>query len=323
MAHRPFTRRQALQNRRFLAALAETGNARAAARALGVHRATYTKRRAKCPAFARNWDAALAVAHAAIGGTVTFSATAEMPPAQRTGKSNCPQFLRTTGGEPVTVRLKSGRLQVRRAPPGRMTRAARQAFLAALAATCNVRLASAAAGFTHPTFYRLAERDPGFAREWRLARAEGHQRIEMALLAAQIPEAYEDDAWRHNDPLPIPPMTPQMAIQLLSLHRKRVDQGDLPPPLRRRPGESHEAVSMRLSLLYEARLERDREAWRVAEAARNAGHVPPEEEEGIPAMPQLDKVKGWSGADPGKEVHNPERAMFGGWRIEDWEKGRR
>ena len=145
----------------------------------------------------------------------------------------------------------------------------------------------------------------------------------MALLAAQMPESYEDDAWRNNDPLPIPPMTPQMAIQLLSLHRKRVDQGDLPPPLRRRPGESHAAVSMRLSLLHEARLERDREAYRVAEAARNAGPVPPEEEAEIPPMPQLDKVTGWSGADPGKGVHNPERAMFGGWRIGDWKRSRR
>ena len=77
---------------------------------------------------------------------------------------------------------------------------------------------------------------------------------------------------------------------------------------------------MRLILLYQARLERDREAYRVAEAARNAGPVPPEEEEEIPAMPQLDKVTGWSGADPAKAPHNPERAMFGGWRIGDWKK---
>ena len=59
---RPFTQTQAAQNRAFLDALAETGNARLAARALGVHRSTYTKRRARCPAFAAEWDAALAAA---------------------------------------------------------------------------------------------------------------------------------------------------------------------------------------------------------------------------------------------------------------------
>jgi hypothetical protein len=37
---RPFTRRQSLQNARFLEALAQTGNARLAAQSLGVHRST-------------------------------------------------------------------------------------------------------------------------------------------------------------------------------------------------------------------------------------------------------------------------------------------
>jgi len=58
--HRHFTRRQSLQNARFIAALRRTGNARLAASQLGVHRATYTKRRARNPAFAAVWDAALA-----------------------------------------------------------------------------------------------------------------------------------------------------------------------------------------------------------------------------------------------------------------------
>jgi hypothetical protein len=64
MAHRPFTRRQALQNQAWLDALRATGNPRLAARLLGVHRSTYLKRRAKCAAFAQDWDAQLAAAHA-------------------------------------------------------------------------------------------------------------------------------------------------------------------------------------------------------------------------------------------------------------------
>jgi hypothetical protein len=81
MAARPFTRRQALQNQAFLEALGEAGNPRLAARLLGVHRSTYQKRRAKSAAFAQDWDAALAAAHACFHeqsgprgpeGTVTF-----------------------------------------------------------------------------------------------------------------------------------------------------------------------------------------------------------------------------------------------------------
>ncbi len=59
-----FTPRQHRQNAAFLRALARTGNARAAATALGVHRATYTRHRAKDAAFAARWDAALAFTNA-------------------------------------------------------------------------------------------------------------------------------------------------------------------------------------------------------------------------------------------------------------------
>jgi hypothetical protein len=34
----------------------------------------------------------------------------------------------------------------------------------------------------------------------------------------------------------------------------------------------------------------------------------------------LELVTGWSKAK-GKPKHNPKKAMFGGWRLEDW-KGR-
>lgn len=53
-------RRRRAENAAFLAALAQTGNTRLAARRLGVNRCTYFERRAKDPAFAAAWDAALA-----------------------------------------------------------------------------------------------------------------------------------------------------------------------------------------------------------------------------------------------------------------------
>ena len=240
------------------------------------------------------------------------------------GWADSPGAPRTHGNEPLLLSLSNGRIQLRRAPKGRMTKAAEQAFLSALAATCNVRLSAAAAGFTHSAFYQRAKKDPGFRREWRMALAQGHERLELALLEGFLPASHEDDAWRHNDPLPIPPMTPHMAIQLLAMHRKRVDHGDLPDPMRRRRGEPPEAVSKRLSLLYQAGIERDREAYRVAEAARNEGRAcEAEDGEGIAGLPALEQVGGWSKADPAKRVHDPDRAMFGGWRITDWHQFKR
>ena len=341
---RPFTRRQARQNARFLDALARTGNSRLAARLLGVHRSTYTKRRAKSPLFAAQWDMALAAAHARLHKA--GEAPPEILPGTGRKRADWPvdsralegealgtmrsmvagarsrQASRTQGYEPVIVRLESGRHQLRLARPGRMTRAAEQAFLRALSASANVRLSAAAAGFSHSAFYLRARKSPAFAREMRLALEIGYTRVEAAALMAAAPESHEDDGWRHNDPPPIPPMTASQALQLLALHQKRVELGVVPDPLRRRRGESPGAKSMRLALMHEARLERDREAYRVAEAARGEPDNDPEDGEGIAPLPQLDKVTGWSKAT-GKPPHNADLAMFGGWRIGDWEKRRR
>ena len=115
MAHRPFTRRQALQNRAWLEALRQTGNPRLAALMLGVHRSTYLKRRAKSAAFAQDWDAQLAAAHADFHG-----AGGPRPPESPPGTvaRNCPHppSHRTKGGELCVGRTRNGRLQLRRAP---------------------------------------------------------------------------------------------------------------------------------------------------------------------------------------------------------------
>ena len=151
MAHRPFTPRQQRENARFLAALRRTGNVRLACRELRVNRSTYTKRRTKCAAFATQWDMTLAAAHAAFH----LAGGMRMPDGQGTVTRDCPhsslrtkepvlseaEGLRTKGGEPTIVRTRNGRLQLRLAPPGRMTRAAEQLFFSALSASANVRLA--------------------------------------------------------------------------------------------------------------------------------------------------------------------------------------
>ena len=284
---RPFNRRQALENQAFLAALRRTGNARPAARELGVHRSTFSKRRARYTAFAAEWDAALALAHA------------------RLREGSPVQPLRSGETEPHVIRLANGRLQLRAPAPG-------------------VPRIDRAAGFAHSSFYRLRDYDPAFAREMRMALEMGYERIEMALL-----ESFREDAWRHNDPPAIPPMTAGQAMQLLYLHQKEARLWSERPDRRRRRGESTDRYSARLGRKWRAEKASNCEGYEVARAIQGGGEAPEHLEPAPPVLPALEQVTGWSkarpelveGADPGKTPHHPDLALFGGWRLEDW-KGR-
>ncbi|MEO5866078.1 MAG: hypothetical protein ABIS14_05095, partial [Sphingomonas sp.] len=102
----------------------------------------------------------------------------------------------------------------------------------------------------------------------RLALETGYKRLEMALLESVSPASHGHDAWCHNDPPPIPPMTVDQALMLMNLHIKEARLWSKPDYLKPRRGESSDARAFRLSKMYKARLQRDREAFEVAEAAR-------------------------------------------------------
>ena len=302
-ASRPLTRAQTLENAAFLAELRRTGNAREAARRLGAHRAKFTKRRARHPGFAVQWETALALAQAEL-------AQAEL----------AQQFLpgHPKPAEPVLLRRPDGCLQLRRARPGGIDRAGRTRFLAALSACANVRLAATAAGFSHAAFYHHKRRDPAFAREWRLALETGYLRLEAALLAGAMPDGGADDAWQRNDPPPIPPMSAAQALQLLYLHQKEARLWTTPEPLRKRRGETNEARVIRLTLVHEARQQRQREIYEIAETARRERRAaaPSPHEPPPPVLPDLAQVTGWSKAS-GKPAYDEDQALFGGWRAGD------
>jgi hypothetical protein len=182
---RPFNRRQSLENAAFLAALRRTGNPRLAAAELGVHRSTYLKRRAGSAAFASEWDAAILACHAALG----------LGGGPRPPEGN---GLRTVGGEIMVGRTRGGRLQLRRAPPGRMTQAGEQCFFRALAASVNVRLSAAVTGFTHSAFYQRKRAWPAFAAEMKLSLTIGYDRIECAAMERTLQALHgggPDNAW--------------------------------------------------------------------------------------------------------------------------------
>lgn len=305
---RPFCARQRRENEVFLKALHRTGNARLSAREAGVCYGTVQHRRAGHPDFASRWDIALVDAHArfhAGGGKGPPVMAASSGRSGRTASA-----LRTAGGEPVVVRTKSGKLQVRPAVRGRLTKAAEQLFLQALSATANVRLSAAAAGASPAAFYRRRLKNPAFAREVRLALEMGYDRLEMAAIEAALPESHADDAWRQNDPPPIPPMSPHQALQLLYLHEKSVRQSWEQPHRRPRRGECREVYLWRLRAMWSAEKAREADAEAVRRAIETEGSAPPPE---LPPLPALEQVREWSRAS-GRPAHDPDVALFGGWR---------
>lgn len=293
----PLTRAQQLENAAFLRHLRRTGNASAAAAALGFRRGRFIARRTNHPAFALRWDAALALAHAAL--TEARIGTSVPPP-----------------GEPYIRRSNTGRWQLRRSQAGLIDHDGRQRFLAALSATANVALSAAAAGYGASALYNHRHRNPAFAREWQMALEMGYERLEMALLEGMQLESFNDDDWRRNDPPAIPPMTANQALQLLFLHQKEVRLSRTPFPDRLRSGETWKARSMALALIAEARDERARMAFRVSEAERLARGEPAFQRWEPGELPDLSQVTGWSNAK-GKPATDPTRALFGGWRLKD------
>jgi len=246
--------------------------------------------------------------------------------------------LRTAAGDIHYCRRKDGTVQVRRAISGRLTRQAEQAFLSALSATCNVTLAAAAVGASPRAFYRRKRSDPAFAREMRLALQAGYGRIEAALLEAGLAGAHGHDDWRRNDPPAMPPMSVNQALQLLYLHQKEARLKAEPWPIKRLRGESSEVHCLRLAIMAEADDQRARDEFDVAEAERWARGEEPSgpagervrEALGLPALrqaqddrfglPDLAQVTGWSRAKPEAASADPERALFGGWRIQELEQ---
>ncbi|KQR83183.1 hypothetical protein ASG07_09465 [Sphingomonas sp. Leaf343] len=268
---RPFTREQALENAAFLRLLRRTGNVRQAARDLGAHRARFTKRRNAHPAFAAEWDAALAFAAARLNANAAPSTT--------------------DSNEPRLIRTRAGQLQLRAPARRQLTTEHEQAFLAALSATANIRLAAKAAGFSHSAFYARRDASPAFAREMRMALKTARERIEMALIESFDPASARDDAWRRNDPPPIPSMTPEQAIMLLQLHDRSARHAAERPAARKLPTETREAWQARVAATRAAqRVMQEEEENAIAIArldafARRTKHEPP-----APNLPALDQV---------------------------------
>lgn len=119
-------------------------------------------------------------------------------------------------------------VQVRRRRRDFFRESKRGVFLTVLAATCNVRLAAAAAKVGTPTVYRARQRDPEFAALWREAMILGYERLETALLARALgtdaPPAADFDFGDPDAILPEGEIDSDLALRLLA-HNRAAGQG--------------------------------------------------------------------------------------------------
>lgn len=118
------------------------------------------------------------------------------------------------------VQVKSGRMRD-------WTKTKQSAFLTELAASCNIRRATAAVGMAPTSAYRLRDRDADFARALQAALQAGYERLETALLARALEVVGEIDFDTLDERVAlVEKMTVDQAIRILVQHRESVRIGE-------------------------------------------------------------------------------------------------
>ncbi len=243
---RPEVRRA--ENAAFLRALARTGNAKASAAAAGVPQETMHRRRRKDADFAARWDAALKTSARALAAGHAGESPTSMP-------EGAPGVLRTEGAEAVVRTGIGGRMQLRRARPGGLTRAAVDSFLAHLAATGNVTASAAATGFHSSPFYALADRDEDFRKAWHEALSLAADRLQQLLIHSYVGPI--GDEWLDGVSEELPAVSADEALRLLRYHHEILRKERTP----RRSSVEEESKRLEKILRQYGALPRGDEDW--------------------------------------------------------------
>ncbi len=146
---------------RFLEVLGQTGNRRAAARAIGVEERLMDQRREFDAVLDRQWEEALDQAHRRLSGA--------------DGPFDC------VGGRELNVirRGKDLRLKIVNAGAKRWTKATEDRFFAALATCGNLAAAARSIGFHTSSVYQRRRKWPEFARRLDEALDDAEMQIEF------------------------------------------------------------------------------------------------------------------------------------------------
>jgi len=178
---------------------------------------------------------------------------------------------------------------VRRSHPGELTEQGEALFLQTLAATCNIRLASEAVGVGAPAIHARRLRSDQFADRMDAALAQGHERLEFALIKSAMYSLAPDEmakGWAElgvEPPSPLTVMTFDQVIISMGLHMKRVVLGEKRRAHNERMSTAEETDAAIMTILD--RLEKRKGAlkkcdWETGKVRVGAVAVPVVEESG-------------------------------------------
>jgi hypothetical protein len=151
----------------------------------------------------------------------------------------------------------------------RWTKAMRAVFLDHLAATCNVKQAAWAIGVEPCSVYLLRRREPAFADAWGEALALGYEMLETQLVGHALAGGDPDGVLDNGADTRAGPITVELALKLLTLHRGRDGK-----PRRGGPAPQYasrdDTDTVLLAKLADLEAKRARAAARSAAEAREA-----------------------------------------------------
>ncbi len=204
----------ALRRETYLQVLAETGNKRAAAEAIGFRRNRMDGIRKRDPAFAAACVAALATATERLeDGDGQFDGVDD------------PEFQ-------TLRRCRYGRVQIIAVGPGRWSKRVEDRFLAVLGQCGNVEASARAVGFAGTDIFRRRRQWPGFARRMDEALEEADVRLEFRL--ACHGNIVPTDGGNAPVDCPEVPFDPEFALRYLKWRQEkkagRGRRGRVPEP---------------------------------------------------------------------------------------------
>ena len=198
----------------FFRALESTGNYAVAATRAKVSRGWVHLHKRQDPGFAARCHAAVAAAAA------RFAAAPDLAPPAKWGDVD---------GEELVIR--SGRVRravLARARLRQWSPRTEAVFLRALSASANVKLSCETAGMAPKSAYLHRRKWPGFRERWDAALETGYIRLEFAMIESACNALGASEHALDAD-APIPTMSANEALMLLSMHRRAVHGIGKPP----------------------------------------------------------------------------------------------
>lgn len=243
---------------RFLAVLAETGNRRAAAAAIGVEARLMDQRRRYDPVLDKAWEAAAEEADRRLAGAAG------------------PFERGTVAGLGAIRRGKKGRLQMVVAGKGKWTAKIEAEFLERLRESGNVRAAARAVGFAESSVWGRRRQWPAFAEAMEAVLEEAELALEYRIACMGTNVVEDDETGTAASDASSPAPSPSVAFDLDAAMRflkwreeKRRGGGRWAP--RAKPPSIEEVTETLVRRVEAIRRHREREEAETANGASEDG----------------------------------------------------